>query len=712
MELTITFEFTAVLRVGFVLDSKGIREAVEQEEPIKALNSFALKDTFDGVDEAMITLTASVTVSVDVSAVIVKVGVSGAITFIVTVDLYDPFPETSGGLVRPFELLTSGSNPLEWFEFGIQIFITISLYIKIGLFLGFVEITLFKYEVSFKFDLIPPLIFRPAIDGMPVEATDDGSLQLSASGADDLACTGLEGTTGNERIECIEGLGVQDFTGIKRIADSSAIASIASASDVVYRNMRSPVDTPGTAYSAVTFDYVAGTDILANDEIFIFQNKVIIGIFNMMFQSIGTAIIKLPTPEQAFLTTTINDCNTLWELSGHTNIEINAAAFQSGCEIIAQGGEATDAKLTIDFGFEDDITCEDGNIVKLSMSGTDLLADITRATSSGSVTKQFTFGSPFIYVEIKMSNCADSVIIESSTSNEKGYISIQTGDDDDEITIGTDSAGLADVFVRVLVDGNGGSDTLTINDKGEASGRSGGQLSSASVLGLLFGADGNNTDVDFFSIENVILYLSEGSNEFFVDSTPQYSETFIYFQDNNDILTVNDTQGDLFVEGEGGNDAFYIYGAGDNSTITIFGDDGDDNLMVDGTDGNEVLSVNTLDTSSVRWSGGLNDDEITVVLTSTGSTNVDLFDDNGLGINKLTVECSNFACYLLSRRNFIANIHDGSDVNSDVERISVDIDNVSLNTIQVNLNNGENEMYFDDTMGPMNVFGGNDADCK
>ena len=93
------------------------------------------RDTFDGVDEAMITLTASVTISVDVSAVIVKVGVSGKITFLVTVDLYDPYPEKSGGLVRPFELLTSGSNPLEWFEFGIQIFITITLYIKIGLFI-------------------------------------------------------------------------------------------------------------------------------------------------------------------------------------------------------------------------------------------------------------------------------------------------------------------------------------------------------------------------------------------------------------------------------------------------------------------------------------------------------------------------------------------------------------------------------------------------
>ncbi|GAX18396.1 hypothetical protein FisN_2Lh003 [Fistulifera solaris] len=710
VELAITFEFTAVLRVGFVLDSKGIREAVEQEEPIKALNSFALKDTFDGVDEAMITLTASVTISVDVSAVIIKVGVSGAITFIVTVDLYDPYPEKSGGLVRPFELLTSGSNPLEWFEFGIQIFITITLYVKIGLFLGFVEITLFKYEVSFKFDLIPPLLFVPAIDGMPVSVTSSGSLQISASGAEDLACTGLEGTTGNERIECFEGLGVQDFTGIKSITDSSAIASIASETDVVYRNMRSPVNTPATMYSAVTFDYVSGTDILSNDEIVIFQNKVFIGTFNMAFRSIGRANIKLPTPEQSFLTTTINDCNTQWELNGHTNIEINATAFQSGCDIIAPGGEATDAKLTIDFGFEDNVACEDGNIVKLSMSGNDLVAEITRATSTGSVTKQFTFGSPFIYVEIKMSNCADTVIVESSTTNEKGYISVEMGDDDDEITIGTDSAGLADISVRVLIDGNDGSDTLTINDKGETSGRNGGQLSSASVLGLMFGEGGNNTDVDFSSIEIVNLYLSKGSNEFFVDSTPQYSETFMYFQSANDILTVNATQGNLFVEGGGGNDVFYVYGAGDDSTITIFGEDGDDTLLVDGTDGNVDMTVNTLDTSSVRWSGGLNNDEITVVLTSTGSTNIDLFDDSGLGINKLAVECSNFACYLLSRRTFIANIHDVSDVSSDVERISIDINSVNLNTIQVNLNNGENEMYFDDTMAPMNVFGGNDAD--
>lgn len=51
---------------------------------------------------------AYVSASVEVSAVFVKVGVSGGITATVEIDLFDPFPETSNGLVRPFELLALG----------------------------------------------------------------------------------------------------------------------------------------------------------------------------------------------------------------------------------------------------------------------------------------------------------------------------------------------------------------------------------------------------------------------------------------------------------------------------------------------------------------------------------------------------------------------------------------------------------------------------
>lgn len=71
-----------------------------------------------------------------VSPTQVKIGVSGGITFYVEIDFYDPFPETSGGLIRPFELLRLGSNPLEWFEISLTISITLSAYIEVGKFFG------------------------------------------------------------------------------------------------------------------------------------------------------------------------------------------------------------------------------------------------------------------------------------------------------------------------------------------------------------------------------------------------------------------------------------------------------------------------------------------------------------------------------------------------------------------------------------------------
>ena len=48
------------------------------------------------------------------------------------IDFYDPFPETSGGLVRPFELLSLSQNPIDWFEFTATISAYFSLSIEIG----------------------------------------------------------------------------------------------------------------------------------------------------------------------------------------------------------------------------------------------------------------------------------------------------------------------------------------------------------------------------------------------------------------------------------------------------------------------------------------------------------------------------------------------------------------------------------------------------
>ena len=49
--LVVGFSVGVTIEYGIVLDSKGIRQAVEEDNPLKALNSFALKDKFDGVDK-------------------------------------------------------------------------------------------------------------------------------------------------------------------------------------------------------------------------------------------------------------------------------------------------------------------------------------------------------------------------------------------------------------------------------------------------------------------------------------------------------------------------------------------------------------------------------------------------------------------------------------------------------------------------------------
>ena len=115
-----------------VLDSKGIRQAVQEKNPFKAINSFAIRDIIDGVDSPMIILEAYISVGIEVSAIFLVIGVTGKLTarvgefrmectfmawllalhrlstdnimctYIAEIDLYDPYPETSGGLVRCF----------------------------------------------------------------------------------------------------------------------------------------------------------------------------------------------------------------------------------------------------------------------------------------------------------------------------------------------------------------------------------------------------------------------------------------------------------------------------------------------------------------------------------------------------------------------------------------------------------------------------------
>ena len=143
-------------------------------------------------------------------------------------------------------------------------------------------------------------------------------------------------------------------------------------------------------------------------------------------------------------------------------------------------------------------------------------------------------------------------------------------------------------------------------------------------------------------------------------------------------------------------------------------------MLVDGR-GNSTFPTNSMDTAEITWKGGLGNDEMDAYFTSAGDTTIHLTDDtlDVDGTDQLNLYCADFACNLLSRENFVANLHDLESLNtSTVERIDILRDedgdgwqpHVSIQSLFVDLNDGENSMFFDDTMAQMQVYGGKDAD--
>ena len=176
--------------------------------------------------------------------------------------------------------------------------------------------------------------------------------------------------------------------------------------------------------------------------------------------------------------------------------------------------------------------------------------------------------------------------------------------------------------------------------------------------------------------------------------------------DEEDSITVHNTGEDVQLNINSG-------GSNDNITIkalrgdgTVLGGDGNDYLEVDARDSNDE-SVNTMDGTTLIWNGGNGNDELQMYFVSAGTTNLNVFGD-GLGTNKANIDCSDVACTVLSRRTFLANIHDPDDNNTTIERLN--IDNASIASLRIYLHDGNNSVHFDDTIATMEVFGGRDDD--
>jgi hypothetical protein len=317
----------------------------------------------------------------------------------------------------------------------------------------------------------------------------------------------------------------------------------------------------------------------------------------------------------------------------------------------------------------------------------------------------------FHSLEVIGSECDDTIHIVKAVDN-YGVIDIHGQGGNDEITVGSDAAiGLDGILNKIIIKAGDGSNKLILNNAQSIQPHPIGVLTSSMVSGLTPGQqrrDGTYIqEIEFEKIEVLEITLSsEFENEFTMISSLEKFDTTIWGSTMSDKFYVQDTQGDLTLHAGSGGDEIFITGLGDSATAVIYGDAGEDYLEVDGS-GSTL--VNTLNTSTVRWNGGNGSDKLKMFFTSTGNTVVDIFGDNsGVGVNSLQVECVDFACTVLSRATFIANIANPYST----ERINFDSTGSILKDVLLNLNGGENKAYFDDTMAPFDVYGGVDDDGK
>ena len=712
VELGIFFEFSVTVQFGVVLDTKGIREAVQEREPEKALSSFALKDTFDGADLPLIKMEATVGFDVAVSAAIVRVGVSGSITFIVAIDFYDPFPETSGGLIRPYEMLVLGTTPLDWFELELQINIALSFYVQVGLYLGFVEITVFELRTELNFAIFdPPLLIQPQPfkEIVSFEATT-GILRVITEV--NTVCKSMGGEVGNEVIQCWEKTQnpiIRTYEGVKRIggpATNEITSSVARRAlsgsgglERTFECIKSPVNAGNVDSLALSYAECSGYSV---GDVFIKNGHILFGSGEVAYSSPTNGLIRYPSVDAAGIITTVGgDCNDSWDLEGHTNLIINAYEIQQGCQISASGG-TTNAKLVIDLGYESLASCEDGNEVRVWKDSANggMNVEIIRWDWTDNMPVTISAGALFTDIAVKGSSCNDTISI-LSTQIDTRSIEVYGGEGADTVVIGSESYGVDEIEPTLSLYGGGSSsgDTLRINDSASSQNKDI-TLRSTFIQDML---DNANSTINYRGFDDIDIRLSEGQNRFTVVSTAVDSSTYIQAQNQNDAIIVQETQGYLQLHGGGGDDEISIYGLGEGTEAVVYGDGGDDLLFVDGrgdlNNTNATDPVNTLDGSRLRWNGGSGNDTLKHHFTSAGTSDLDIFDDR-MDSNLVFVECSDFDSRILSRRTFLANLG-GEGEDAFLERLNVDIATASITSLLITLNEGENFVYFDDTVATM-----------
>jgi len=714
---------------ALVLDSKGIREAVQENNPIKALNSFAFRDTFDGVDKPLVVFEISVTASVSVSAVIVKIGVSGGITIIIEFDFYDPNPATSGGLIRPFELINISPNPLDWFEVTIKAYATISFYVQVGIFLGFFDIILYEYRVEFNIIIIDALKITPKLKGRVATKGPLGEVTVFCEGCTDpkdrrlgspqgedshddneqLTCKHMGGGSGDETVQCWQSKKTYPIIGYfeqvsSLVAPKSlelTINCIASAFDISH-NEKVVLNYEQCKISSDAGLKIAGELVSATE-----------GPITIRDLKHGTII--LPTPAQDFLTVTIfQGCNARWTLHGDAALTVMGSQLGDDCMVEALDGKK-ESVLTVDLtSFIG--ACENADVAINLLDG-----DEPRGIVQINGVMRVKFNS-IVYTDIVITDesvvdCNNNVHVMKLSASVKS-VKISTSKGDDTIVIGTQDKPFED-FIHGNIDidgGDGPQDKIIVHD---GSARPKNQTLAPTLLSGIQARTNSTTTFFYKDIERIHLNLGgyvnaevsakvdltisyDNSNSNKIHSTSMTGAlNIISIGNSNETITVRNSKGPVTI---GFGDGVHIIDISDSiGDVTIQTSDGNNNVSVHKVQGD--LSINCLNNK------GIGDvDHIIDISDSVGDVTIQTSGSkNDLSVHSvqgdLSIDCLNTGNDVGDRDNIIEISNSIGDVTiqtsggkSDVSvqevdgDLSIDCLNTGNDRIEVNLTKGDQKI--------------------
>jgi hypothetical protein len=634
--LEIGFGVSVTVDYALVLDSKGVREAVQEKNPIKALNSFAFRDTFDGVDKPLVVFEIKVTASVSVSAVIVKIGVSGGITITIEFDFYDPNPATSGGLIRPFELFSISPNPLDWFEVTINAYVTISFYVQVGIFLGLFDIILYEYRVSFNIVIIDSLKITPQLKCRVATKDQSGRIALATPCEPDaITCKHIDGGSGDETVQCwtpekeypIIGYFEQVSSLVAQEEMTLTINCIESAFDI-------------SMIEEVILDYNQCT--IFSDEGLTIGGKLVSATQGpITIRNLRSGTIYLPTPAQDFLSVTIfQGCNAFWTLYGDSALNVMASQVESACMVEARGG-TKESVLTVDL-----TSTGDGQYCVNKEVAIDLLPGVGEPRGMVKINDvvKVKFNSAIytdIVIEDHTLDCDNTIHVMELSQRVKSVL-IKTYGGNDTIVIGSANRPFEDVIHGSIdVDGGDGLDDKIIVHDGSTQQKNQ-TLSPTLISGIQ--AKTNETATFFYkNIERMELNLGQYVNAEVaatVDLTIRYNNS-----NSNDIHSTS-LDGVLNIKSIGHS----------RETITIGNSKG--NVNIDLGSGDHVIDVsNSIGDVNIQISGGNNnmtvynvDGDLSIVCQHAGNDN-DVSVHNVLGDSSIVCEDTGVGTHVIDISN-------------------------------------------------------------